>query len=214
MSSSSLRCLVTAGPTREFIDPVRFISNPSSGKMGFALAQAALEHGWQVDLVSGPVALKAPEGVTLHKIVSGNEMYEKCRELFPSCDLFIMCAAVVDMRPKKIFDQKQKKDRIEWNVEFEPVIDILKTLSAKKTKQTVVGFAAETEQVRRHARRKLEEKRLDWIIANDVSGPDTAFESDSNRVEMYHNSGNSYKYGPDAKIEIARKIIERLSSAL
>ena len=212
MNHPSLRCLVTAGPTREFIDPVRFISNPSSGKMGYALAQAAVEHGWEVDLVSGPVALQAPKGVTLHKVVSGDEMYEACNRLFPECDLFIMCAAVVDMRPRKIFDQKQKKDRIEWNVEFEPVIDILKTLSALKKDQTVVGFAAETEHVKQHAQRKLTEKKLDWIIANDVSGPNTGFESDSNRVEMFDNSGHSFRYGPDSKIEIARCILNRLSS--
>lgn len=212
MNSPSFRCLVTAGPTREYIDPVRFISNPSSGKMGYALAQAAAERGWEVDLVSGPVTLPAPEGMTLHKIGSGNEMFEKCRQLFPVCNLFIMCAAVMDMRPKKVFDQKQKKDQIGWNIEFEPVVDILKTLSHQKTDQIVVGFAAETENLKVYAQQKLQDKKLDWIVANDVSAPDSGFESDSNRVEVFAKNGESYKYGPESKIEIARNILKRLSS--
>lgn len=211
MNSQPFRCLITAGPTREYIDPVRFLSNPSSGKMGYALAKASIEKGWQVDLVSGPVHIQAPVGVSLHHVVSGKEMLEACKQLFPQCDMLIMCAAVMDMHPKRTFQQKQKKDRMEWNIEFEPVIDILKNLSSRKTHQTMVGFAAETENIETHALRKLAEKKLDWIVANDVSGTETGFESDLNRVEVFHKKGKSFKYGPESKIKIAKSILSRIT---
>ncbi len=202
-----IRCLITAGPTREFIDPVRFISNPSSGKMGYALAEAALKRGWEVDLVSGPVSISAPKGVECCSVVSGQEMYEACEQRFPQCDILIMCAAVMDMRPKKIFKEKQKKDSIEWSVEFEPVIDILKTLSIQKSQQLLVGFAAETTNIEAYAQKKLREKNLDWIVANNVSTPGAGFESDNNKVILYSNTGKVEPFGPKSKLDIATDIL-------
>jgi phosphopantothenoylcysteine decarboxylase/phosphopantothenate--cysteine ligase len=211
MQRSKFRCLITAGPTREFIDPVRFISNPSSGKMGYALAQAAIDKGWDVELISGPVALKAPEGVRLTKVVSGEEMYEACKAAFPNCDLWVMCAAVVDMRPKKVFEQKQKKDKIDWNLEFEPVVDILKTLAPTKTRQCVVGFAAETDHVTEYARDKLCMKQLDWIVANDVTQSNAGFESDNNTVRMFSRKGETAQFGPKPKTSIAFDILDTVT---
>ncbi|MDP0494838.1 MAG: phosphopantothenoylcysteine decarboxylase, partial [Verrucomicrobiota bacterium JB024] len=156
MNASPIRCLITAGPTREFFDPVRYISNPSSGKMGYALAAAARTAGWQVELISGPVALPAPEGVGVVPVVTGRDMLKAVRERFPACDILIKVAAVCDMRPKHLYPHKVKKDALSLTVEFEPVEDILKTVAAdKRPGQIVVGFAAETQDVEEYARRKL-----------------------------------------------------------
>ena len=145
-NASSIRCLITAGPTREFIDPVRFISNPSTGKMGYALADAAVAAGWTVDLVAGPVALPEPDDVILYPVVSAEEMYHQVDALFDACDVLIMTAAVSDFRPVVQHAEKEKKGGASMSVEFERTIDILKTMTERKAHQTVVGFAAETEQ--------------------------------------------------------------------
>lgn len=205
---SPIRCLISAGPTREFLDPVRFLSNPSSGKMGYALAVAAAERNWRVDLVSGPVSIPKPPSVTVHDVVTGQEMYEACAKLFPRCDLLIMCAAVMDMRPKHKFSTKQKKESLEWNIEFEPVIDILKTLSGEKTHQLLVGFAAETNNLENYAKKKLVEKNLDWIVANDVSQKGTGFEADQNKVILFSKSGQKIDVGPKPKLELANDILK------
>ena len=175
--------------------------------MGYALATAAAKRGWQVQLVSGPVSLQPPQGVELCRVVSGNDMFEACASRFVTCDVLIMCAAVMDMRPKKVFSDKQKKESIEWTVEFEPVIDILKTLSAQKSHQLLVGFAAETNEVETYARKKLIEKNLDWIVANDVSAAETGFESDENRVILFSRNGTRQAYGPKSKMDIACDIL-------
>ena len=142
------RCLITAGPTREYLDPVRFLSNGSSGKMGYALAEVAAQRGWDVDLVSGPVSLGAPSGVKVTRVVSAQEMYEACRPLFVNCDVFIAVAAVCDYRPRERATEKTKKVPGPVTLALEPTIDILKTLSGTKVpEQTVVGFAAETQDV-------------------------------------------------------------------
>src|SRR6185295_13817249 len=127
-----LRCLITAGPTREHLDPVRFLSNGSSGKMGYALAAVAAAYGWEVDLVSGPVTLPVPAGVTVHRVVSAAEMFAACEPLFSTCDVFIAVAAVADYRPAEISAQKQKKKSGSVVLQLVPTIDILKTLSARK----------------------------------------------------------------------------------
>src|SRR5688572_1720730 len=129
-SSSPIRCLITAGPTREHLDPVRFLSNGSSGKMGFALAAACAARGWQVDLVSGPVALPPPPEVRVHRVVSAAEMLAACEPTFDGCDLFIAVAAVADFRPKRFSHQKQKKPAGSLRLELVPTVDILKTLAA------------------------------------------------------------------------------------
>lgn len=210
--SSPLRCLITAGPTREHLDPVRFLSNGSSGKMGYALAAAAAERGWQVDLVSGPVALPAPAGVNVTRVVSAADMLAACTPLFPACAVFIAVAAVADYRPRFVASQKQKKQTGPLVLELEPTVDILKTLAAtKRPDQVVVGFAAETEDVEVHARCKLVGKRLDWIAANDVSRPGSGMNADDNTVILLGRTGERFVIGPAPKGSVAQAILDRIA---
>lgn len=207
-NASSIRCLITAGPTREFIDPVRFLSNPASGKMGYALAEAAVAAGWTVDLVAGPVALQEPDGVILYPVVSAEEMFHHVDALFDACDVLIMTAAVSDFRPVKRHAEKEKKVDASLQVEFEPTIDILKTMTERKAHQTVVGFAAETNNVDAYARKKLEEKRCDWIVANKVGEAGAGFAAETNEVTLIAADGSSLKIGPTTKKIIAKQLIE------
>ena len=214
MKHLKIRCLITAGPTREYFDPVRFISNPSSGKMGYAMAEAALARGWQVDLVTGPVALSVPDEADVHRVVTGEDMYEVCARIFPECDILIMCAAVCDMRPKIYFDKKVKKDQIAFHVDFEPTRDILSTLSKRRSdRQRVIGFAAETDHVESYALKKLNEKNLDWIIANSVA-KGGAFESDSNCVQLFGRDGTKRCFGPNLKTVIAEDLIAEMDAQM
>ena len=206
-----IHCLISAGPTREYFDPVRFITNPSSGKMGYALAEAAVSKGWQVTLVSGSVALTAPDGVELIKVVTGEEMFTAINERFADCDVLIMTAAVCDMRPKQRETLKVKKDKLRMSVDFEPVIDILKTVAAnKRAHQTVVGFAAETDDVVAHAQEKLINKRCDYIVANQVGHAASAFESDNNSITLIGADGSQSCAGPASKAAIAKYILEQI----
>ncbi|WP_309385969.1 phosphopantothenoylcysteine decarboxylase [Cerasicoccus frondis] len=210
-TSQPIRCLITAGPTREWLDPVRFITNPSSGKMGYAIAEAARDIGWAVELVSGPVALPAPEGVECEQVVTGEEMLAAVQRRFPQCDVLIKTAAVCDMRPRQTSPQKVKKQDISRVVEFEPTPDILKTVAASKQPgQMVVGFAAETENVEAYARKKLQEKNLDFICANSVAAGG-AFESDYNEIQLIGRDGSHRTLGPASKVEVARQLIARLA---
>ena len=210
-NASSIRCLITAGPTREFIDPVRFISNPSTGKMGYALAGAAVAAGWTVDLVAGPVSLPEPDDVILYPVVSAEEMYHQVNALFDACDILIMTAAVSDFRPVVQHAEKEKKGSAAMSIEFERTIDILKTMTERKVHQTVVGFAAETSNVKGYARGKLEEKRLDWIVANRVGRLGSGFAADTNEVFLVGADGSETAIGPDAKAAIAKELIERIT---
>lgn len=210
-NASSIRCLITAGPTREFIDPVRFISNPSTGKMGYALADAAVAAGWTVDLVAGPVALPEPDDVILYPVVTAEEMYHQVDALFDACDVLIMTAAVSDFRPVVQHAEKEKKGGASMSVEFERTIDILKTMTERKAHQTVVGFAAETSNVKGYARGKLEEKRLDWIVANRVGRLGSGFAADTNEVFLIGADGSETAIGPDTKAAIAKQLIERIT---
>lgn len=212
LNASSIRCLITAGPTREFLDPVRFLSNPSTGRMGYALAAAAVEAGWTVDLVSGPVALPEPEGVVLYPVVSAEEMYHQVDALFDACDLLIMAAAVSDFRPVERHARKEKKGAAEQIVAFERTVDILKTVTERKSHQIVVGFAAETNDVETYARGKLAEKRCDWVVANDILAPGCGFASESNEVLLLGVDGTCEKYGPAGKGELAEKLLKRFSA--
>jgi phosphopantothenoylcysteine synthetase/decarboxylase len=206
------RCLLTAGPTREHLDPVRFLSNGSSGKMGYALAAAAVARGWQVDLVSGPVALAAPAGVRVHSVVSAADMLAACTSHFPTCDLFIAVAAVADYRPKETAPQKQKKTPGSLTLELVPTVDILRTLAARKTaQQTVVGFAAETHDVEAYARRKLADKHLDWIVANDVSQPEIGMNADANAILLLGAAGQRHGFGPAPKSAVAEFILSHVA---
>jgi phosphopantothenoylcysteine decarboxylase/phosphopantothenate--cysteine ligase len=210
-SSHPFRCLLTAGPTREHWDPVRFLSNGSSGKMGYALAAAAVQRGWQVDLVSGPVGLAAPAGIAVHPVVSAAEMLAACEPQFEACDLFIAVAAVADYRPKIVFDRKQKKQTAPQILELVPTVDILRTLATRKRSgQIVVGFAAETDDVEGYARRKMIEKKLDWIVANDISQPGIGMMSDDNAVLVLGADGARHPFGPASKRDVAEFILSTI----
>ena len=207
-NASSIRCLITAGPTREFIDPVRFLSNPSTGKMGFALAQAALAAGWTVDLVAGPVALTEPSGAILYPVVSAEEMLHQVDALFDACDVLIMTAAVSDFRPSIQHARKEKKDSAALHLELQRTTDILTTMTARKVHQTVVGFAAETHDVEAYARRKLERKGCDWMVANQVGQVGVGFAADTNQVTLLGADGRALQIGPSSKAAIAAQIID------
>ena len=207
-SPTPLRCLITAGPTREHLDPVRFLSNGSSGKMGYALAAAAQARGWEVDLVSGPLTLPAPAGVTRHSVVSAAEMFAACEPLFPRCDVFIAVAAVADYRPQTFSAEKQKKTGGAVVLHLVPTIDILGTLAPRKQPhQCVVGFAAETHDVETYARGKLAAKHLDWIVANDVSRPGIGMDADANAILLLGAQGERHAFGPAPKAAVAEFIL-------
>lgn len=214
MNASPIRCLISAGPTREFFDPVRYVSNPSSGKMGYALAQAALAHGWKVEIVSGPVCLEEPPRSIVYPVVTGDEMHERLQERFEHCDILLMCAAVCDFRPRLYTEHKVKKHAAQWTVEFEPVVDILKSLGLRKRHQLMVGFAAETDNVLDYAQDKLREKDLDWIAANTVGREGSGFESDNNQITLIARDGRQFVCGPDTKRIIAEHMIARLAEEL
>lgn len=206
--------LITAGATREFFDPVRFISNPSSGKMGYAIAAAAKEFGAKVLLVSANVSLPVPEGVEIVPVTTGEEMLNAVRDAFPRCDVLIKTAAVCDFRPKTYEPHKRKKDGSGMIVEFEPVVDILKTVAANKTpEQTVVGFAAETQDIEAYARKKLVEKNLDLIAANLVGrGNVGAFGSDDNTLFLLGHNGFRRVLGPGRKTEVGKRLIAEIAT--
>ena len=206
-----MNCLISAGPTREWIDPVRFLSNPSSGKMGYALARAAVDRGMQVTLVSGPTALKAPAGAEVLFVETAKEMQEAMSQRFAKADLIIMAAAVSDHRPETRSKQKQKKEQMRMTLDLVANPDILMELGKqKKNGQTLVGFAAETENLLPNARRKLREKNLDWIVANDVSEKDRGFQSDFNKISLLSKEQNEMDFEYQEKNSLARKIMEIL----
>lgn len=207
-NASSIRCLITAGPTREFIDPVRYISNPSTGKMGFSIAEAAIEAGWNVDLVAGPVALEEPNGAILYPVMTAEEMFHQVDALFDACDVLIMTAAVCDFRPIMHHTHKEKKGDASMNIEFERTKDILKIMSERKAHQTVVGFSAETRDVVSYAKEKLVSKKLDYIVANEVGKLGSGFAADTNEVVLIAADGSSVKLGPSTKSAIAEELIQ------
>ena len=180
-----MRFLVTAGPTREFADPVRFLSNPSTGKMGFAVARAAARAGHDAVLVAGPVSLPTPPGVERVDVVSACDMLEAVRSRLPECDALVMCAAVADWRPARRAASKLKKGAMDGTLALVRNPDVLKTLAADKGDRIFAGFAAETGDPGAEAMRKLREKNLDLIAANDVSAPGCGFASETNSVTVY-----------------------------
>ena len=214
VKARKIRCLISAGPTREFFDPVRFMSNPSTGKMGYALAGAALKMGWQVDLVSGPVSLPAPDGAAIHRVVTGEEMLARIDPLFDACDILIMTAALMDYRPREYSAKKIKKSGQSWVVQLDPVVDILKTVAARKKDQLVVGFAAETENVTARGREKLVRKNADFIVANQVGTPGAGFAADTNFVTLIGHRGFSLDIGPACKHEIADQLIAAFATEI
>lgn len=183
------RVLITAGPTREAIDPIRFLTNRSSGKMGYALAEAALARGAQVTLITGPVSLLPPEGARTIPVASAAEMSDAVKQNLESATIVVMAAAVADFRPVRSSTQKIKKNGSGVVLELEQTEDILATTARAAGNRVVIGFAAETENVIENASKKLADKGADLIVANDVSGTDSGFDVDSNRVALVSSEG-------------------------
>lgn len=200
--------LVSAGPTQEPIDPVRFLSNRSSGKMGYAIAAAARARGAEVILVSGPSSLNSDPGITTVRVNTAAEMADALCRHFPACTVLIMAAAVADFRPKESAMQKVKKQgKAELVLELEATPDILAMLSARRTSQIMVGFAAETERILSHATDKLKAKGLDLIVANDVTQMGGGFGSDDNAVVILSAKGEQRNLGLMSKRRLADEIL-------
>jgi len=203
------RVLVTAGGTREPVDPVRFISNRSSGKMGYALATAAAARGAEVTLVSTPTRLNPPQGVNLIFVETAQQMYEKVMERFPRTDIVIKAAAVADYRPSKKAEQKIKKDEQNLIIELEKNPDILFELGKlKQPHQILVGFAAETENLNTHARQKLKKKNLDLLVANNVTLPGAGFSKDTNIAKIFYPDGEIIDLPLMEKKVMAHRILD------
>jgi phosphopantothenoylcysteine decarboxylase/phosphopantothenate--cysteine ligase len=202
--------LITAGPTREPIDPVRYITNRSSGKMGYAIASAAAAQGARVILVSGPVSLREPAGVEVQYVNSAAEMYDATHASIKEVDIFIAAAAVSDYRPTSTAGQKIKKKQETMTIELVRSKDILASVAELDGAPFTVGFAAETENVREYALGKLENKRLDMIVANRV-GEDLGFDADDNAVDIYWKGGTQ-QFEKTAKSELAEQIIKLVAN--
>lgn len=207
------RVLVTAGPTREYIDPVRFLSNPSTGKMGYALAEAAAQRGARVTLITGPTALDTPRGVKRIDVVSAREMYHATLKAARSQDIIIMTAAVADYRPQRVAKQKLKKGSGKvLQLKLVQTDDILAALgSHKRSRQYLVGFAAETQHLIKNARKKLREKHLDLIVANPVAAR-LGFAANRNQAVLLFADGHSQTLAPQSKRRLADRILNQISS--
>ena len=203
-----MRFLITAGPTREPIDPVRYLSNRSSGKMGYAIAEAALEAGHGVVLISGPVNLDPPRGAHFISILTSDEMYNAVHRGVRDCDALVMCAAVADYKPQKFLTTKVKKRDENLSLELVPTRDILGSLQNKDRHLLVVGFAAETNDLEANAQKKLHAKHCDIIVANDVSSSDSGMESDENEVTILFRNGETKKISRAPKKIIARELVK------
>ncbi len=208
------RLLVTAGPTHEGLDPVRFITNRSSGKMGYAVAKAAWRRGATVTLVSGPTSLPTPYGMEVVWVRSALDMLGEVVRRFPLCDALIMAAAVGDYRPESLAERKIKRGAAAIQVNLTQNPDILKEISALKDRQITIGFAAETHDLIQEARRKLTEKNLDLIVANDVNRPDSGFAVDTNEVTLVAKDGEPESLPLLSKDEVAEKILDWLAPRL
>jgi len=206
---SGTRVLVTAGPTREPLDPVRYLSNRSSGKMGYALAAAAVRRGAKVTLISGPTGLEAPWGAKLVGVETAAEMARVVSKHLAKCDLLLMAAAVADFAPKKSAKKKVKKAKAGLSIALEKTTDILASVAKQKGKCLLVGFAAETGNPVPEAKRKLKAKKLDLVVANDVSLPDAGFDVDTNRVHLVDKKG-AKKLPLLPKEEAAERILDRV----
>ena len=209
------KALVTAGPTREYIDPVRFITNRSSGKQGYAIAEELQKNGFETTLISGPTNLRSPEGVKIFNVNSADEMYEKTIKNLP-VDVAIFTAAVCDFRAKQINFDKIKKENLE-KIEIVKTKDILDYTSKhnKLRPKLVIGFAAETSNIDENSKNKLANKNCDWIVANDVSNKKIGFDSEYNEVKIFQrNKPNIEKISVTTKEMIARKLVEKISYEL
>jgi phosphopantothenoylcysteine decarboxylase/phosphopantothenate--cysteine ligase len=208
------RLLVTAGPTFEDLDPVRYLTNRSSGKMGYAMAKAAWRRGAQVTLISGPTALDPPYGVEMVGVRSALDMLGEVVKRFPVCDALIMAAAVGDYRSESLAERKIKRAAAALQVNLMPNPDILKEISGLKDGQITIGFAAETHDLIQEASRKLTEKNLDLIVANDVNRPDSGFAVDTNEVTLVATDGEPVALPLLSKDEVADQILDWLAPRL
>ena len=207
-----VRVLISAGPTQEMIDPARFLSNRSSGKMGYAIAQAAVHAGADVTLITGPVSLAALEKAHMVSVISAADMEREMLSHSPKADIIVMAAAVADYTPKTFHEQKMKKGE-SLKLELVPTTDILKELgSHKKQNQLLLGFAAETENFEANAKAKLAAKNLDIIALNDVSREGEGFDAESNNIKMFFRDGHVLDLGCDKKTLLARRILEVLKT--
>jgi phosphopantothenoylcysteine decarboxylase/phosphopantothenate--cysteine ligase len=208
-----VRFLITAGPTREPIDPVRYISNRSSGKMGYAIAEAALTEGHDVTLISGPALVEPPRNANLIPVSTSDEMFEAVHRDTDKCDICVLCAAVADYKPANVSSTKIKKRDAKFSLELIPTRDILDSLGHKQDRKfALIGFAAETDHVQENAAKKLRSKNCDIIVANDVSGADSGMESDVNEVIILFRNGEKTKISRAPKKIIARELVKIFSN--
>ena len=208
------KILITAGPTYEKIDPVRFIGNYSSGKMGFALAEECARRGAKVVLVAGPVSLTCSDGIQRVNVESCKEMFESAVGVFPDCDAAILCAAVADFRPEAIAEEKIKRVGDDLVLKLKPTQDIAATIGRMKEKsQRIVAFALETNEEENNAQRKLEKKNADFIVLNSTRIPGTTFQADDNQITIINKEGKK-RYAKKPKTEVARDIIDELVAIL
>ncbi len=203
-----MRILITAGPTREYLDDVRYLSNGSSGRMGYAIAQAALNQGWQVVLVSGPVELSAPPGCEYHQVITTAQMKDACERLFPTCDGVIATAAVCDYKPVVKVTGKIKKVGGPITMEMIETDDVLAELGAIKGQRWVLGFALEAQNPRENALQKLRRKNCNWIVLNSPA----AIGSEENSVELIASTGETVAQWSGPKSRIAHALVEWLAA--
>lgn len=213
-SLSGKTILVTAGPTREYADPVRFLSNPSSGKMGYELAEEAALRGAEVILVSGPTQIIPPPGVRVYWIQTAEEMEREVDKYFPKADVLIMAAAVADYKFAEVSSHKVKKQARSRTLRLVRTKDILEELGKKKGKRILVGFAAETERIEEHAKKKILAKNLDMIVANNVTKKGLGFGSDYNRVMFIFPDGKNIRTGKKTKSEISAMILDKIEGKI
>lgn len=216
-SSADLRgkhIMITAGPTYEKIDPVRFIGNYSSGKMGYALAEECYRRGAEVTLISGPVSLSCSEGIKRIDVESCKEMYEQATRAFPQQHAAILCAAVADFKPENVAETKIKREKDDLFLRLKPTQDISSTLGKMKTSdQRIIAFALETNNEELNAKQKLEKKNADFIVMNSTRNPGTTFQSDENQITIIHKEGKK-EYAKKPKTDVAKDIVDELATLL
>ena len=206
--------MITAGPTYEKIDPVRFIGNYSSGKMGYALAEECYRRGAEVTLISGPVNLSCSEGIRRIDVESCEEMYEQAIKAFPQQHAAILCAAVADFKPENVAETKIKREKDDLLLRLKPTQDIASTLGKMKTSdQRIVAFALETNDEEQNAKHKLEKKNADFIVMNSTRNPGTTFQSDENQITIIHKEGKK-EYAKKPKTDVAKDIVDELATLL
>ena len=206
--------MITAGPTYEKIDPVRFIGNYSSGKMGYALAEECYRRGAEVTLISGPVSLSCSEGIKRIDVESCQEMYEQAIKAFPQQHAAILCAAVADFKPENVAETKIKREKDDLLLRLKPTQDIASTLGKMKTSdQRIIAFALETNNEELNAKHKLEKKNADFIVMNSTRNPGTTFQSDENQITIIHKEGKK-EYAKKPKTDVAKDIVDELATLL